>query len=196
MTSAASLRENSASAPAEAMEWESRAKRTVFLYVPLACFVLILLFPFYWMTITAFKPNAELYSYKTQNPFWIAQPTLDHIRRLLFETSYPRWLWTTMTVAIGATFLSLLASVLAAYAIQRLRFRGSEYVGLAIYLGYLVTHVAYLAANPTMWNFLVLATADFGLMARAVCEEGTLARDPEYVAYQSRVRWRVLPGLF
>jgi len=47
-----------------------------------------------------------------------------------------------------------------------------------------------------MWNFLVLATADLGLMARAVCEEGTLARDPEYVAYQSRVRWRVLPGLF
>ena len=65
-----------------------------------------------------------------------------------------------------------------------------------IYLGYLITHAAYLAANPTMWNFLVLATADLGLMARAVCEEGTLARDPEYVAYQSRVRWRVVPGLF
>ena len=154
MTSAASLRENSASAPAEAMEWESRAKRTVFLYVPLACFVLILLFPFYWMTITAFKPNAELYSYKTHNPFWIAQPTLDHIRRLLFETSYPRWLWTTMTVAIGATFLSLLASVLAAYAIQRLRFRGSEYVGLAIYLGYLV---------PPSILFIPLSTTVFRL---------------------------------
>ena len=65
-----------------------------------------------------------------------------------------------------------------------------------IYLGYLITHAAYLAANPTMWNFVVLATADLGLMARAVCEEGTLARDPEYVAYQSRVRWRVVPGLF
>jgi multiple sugar transport system permease protein len=154
MTSAASLRENSASAPVEAMEWESRAKRTVFLYVPLACFVLILLFPFYWMTITAFKPNAELYSYKTHNPFWIAQPTLDHIRRLLFETSYPRWLWTTMTVAIGATFLSLVASVLAAYAIQRLRFRGSEYVGLAIYLGYLV---------PPSILFIPLSTMVFRL---------------------------------
>jgi multiple sugar transport system permease protein len=136
------------------MEWESRAKRAVFLYVPLACFVFILLFPFYWMTITAFKPNAELYSYKTHNPFWIAQPTLDHIRRLLFETSYPRWLWTTMTVAIGATFLSLLASVLAAYAIQRLRFRGSEYVGLAIYLGYLV---------PPSILFIPLSTTVFRL---------------------------------
>jgi protein-S-isoprenylcysteine O-methyltransferase Ste14 len=65
-----------------------------------------------------------------------------------------------------------------------------------IYLGYLVTHVAYVAANPTPWNLTVLLAADIGLLARAVCEEGTLARDPEYVAYQSRVRWRVVPGLF
>ena len=62
---------------------------------------------------------------RTYNPFWIAQPTLDHIRKLLFETAYPRWLWTTMTVAVGRDFLSLSSSVLAAYAIQRLRFKGS-----------------------------------------------------------------------
>ena len=65
-----------------------------------------------------------------------------------------------------------------------------------IYLGYLVTHVAYLAANPTAWNLAVLLAADLGLMARAVCEEATLARDPEYRAYQTRVRWRVVPGVF
>ena len=91
------------------MEWDSRARRAVFLYVPLACFVFILLFPFYWMAITSFKPNAELYDYKTYNPFWIAKPTLDHIRKLLFETAYPRWLLTTMSVAVCATFLSLIS---------------------------------------------------------------------------------------
>ena len=72
------------------------------------------------------------------NPFWISSPTLDHIYLLLFKTSYPHWLMTTMMVAFGATFLSLFASTLAAYAIQRLRFQGSQYVGLAIYLAYLV----------------------------------------------------------
>jgi len=110
----------------------------VTLWIPLCCFLLILLFPFYWMTITAFKPDAELYDFGTHNPFWITSPTLQHIRKLLFETSYPSWLWTTMLVAVGATFLSLIASTLAAYAIQRLRFKGSQYVGLAIYLAYLV----------------------------------------------------------
>jgi multiple sugar transport system permease protein len=143
---------NSASAVPEVMEWDRGVRRVVFIYLPLACFVFILLFPFYWMVLTTFKPNAELYDYKTYNPFWIASPTLDHIKRLLFQTAYPRWLLTTMSVAIGATFLSLVCSVLAAYAIQRLRFRGSEYVGLAIYLGYLV---------PPSILFIPLATTIF-----------------------------------
>jgi protein-S-isoprenylcysteine O-methyltransferase Ste14 len=65
-----------------------------------------------------------------------------------------------------------------------------------IYLGYLITHVAFVAANPTMWNLALLATADIALMARAVCEERTLARDEAYRQYQTRVRWRVVPGFF
>jgi len=143
-----------AAAPAEALAWESRSRRMVTIYLPLACFLLILLFPFYWMTITAFKPNAELYDYKTYNPFWVGSPTLDHIYLLLFKTDYPRWLLTTMLVAVCSTFLSLLASTLAAYAIQRLRFTGSQYVGLAIYLAYLV---------PPSILFIPLATMVYQL---------------------------------
>lgn len=146
--------QNSAAAAPEAMSWDSRSRRMVTIWVPLACFLIILLFPFYWMTVTAFKPNAELYDYNTHNPFWITSPTLDHIRLLLFGTAYPRWLLTTMTVAVCATVLSLLCSTLAAYAIQRLRFKGSQYVGLAIYLAYLV---------PPSILFIPLATMVFQL---------------------------------
>ena len=137
-TAAAPEAKSTATVAPDQMAWDSRTRRFVTIYLPLACFVIILLFPFYWMAITAFKPNAELYDYKTYNPFLIGSPTLDHIYKLLFETAYPRWLLTTMGVAVCATFLSLLASVLAAYALQRLRFKGSQYVGLAIYLAYLV----------------------------------------------------------
>lgn len=128
----------SRTAPPERLSWDSGMRRFVVLWLPLMCFVIILLFPFYWMTVTAFKPDAELYDFGSHNPFWISSPTLDHIYKLLFETAYPSWLMTTMGVAFGATFLSLFASTLAAYAIQRLRFKGSQYVGLAIYLAYLV----------------------------------------------------------
>jgi len=65
-----------------------------------------------------------------------------------------------------------------------------------IYAGYLVTHVAFVAANPSMWNIVVLLVADAGLLRRAVYEERTLARDDEYRDYMGRVRWRIVPGLF
>ncbi|MCK8782795.1 carbohydrate ABC transporter permease [Roseomonas sp. NAR14] len=140
--------------PGALLSWESRSRRVVTVYLPLACFLFILLFPFYWMGITAFKPNNEMYDYDRYNPFWIHSPTLQNISKLLFETSYPRWIMTTMGVAIGATVLSLVSSVLAAYAIQRLRFRGSAYVGLAIYLAYLV---------PPSILFIPLATMVYQL---------------------------------
>jgi protein-S-isoprenylcysteine O-methyltransferase Ste14 len=65
-----------------------------------------------------------------------------------------------------------------------------------IYLGYLVTHVGFVLAHPTPWNIALLIASDLALLTRAVCEEQTLARAPEYRAYQDRVRWRVVPGVF
>lgn len=121
-----------------AISWDSRLRRVMTLHLPLAMFVFVLLFPFYWMTLTTFKPNEELYDYKQYNPFLVHSPTLQNVKKLLFDTDYPQWLTTTMGVAFAATALSLFASVLAAYAIQRLRFKGSEWVGLGIYLAYLV----------------------------------------------------------
>ena len=89
------------------------------------------------MAITAFKPNEELLS-REGNPFWVINPTLAHIKKLLFDTAYPDWLWNTILVSVVSTFLSIFCSVLAAYAIERLRFRGSRYVGMSIFLAYLV----------------------------------------------------------
>jgi protein-S-isoprenylcysteine O-methyltransferase Ste14 len=65
-----------------------------------------------------------------------------------------------------------------------------------IYLGYLITHVGFVAAHPAGWNLIVLAAADLALMFRAVREEQTLAQDEAYREYMQRVRWRVIPGVF
>jgi len=116
---------------------ESLPRRVVIVYIPLLVFLLVLLFPFYWMGITAFKPNAELLS-RTGNPFWVIAPTLAHFEHLLFRTAYPDWMWNTILISTISTFFSLFASVLAAYAIERLRFTGSRQVGLSIFLAYLV----------------------------------------------------------
>jgi multiple sugar transport system permease protein len=118
--------------------YQSRMKRLVTLYLPLGIIMVVLLFPFYWMALTAVKPDQELIDLKSTNPLWTWRPTLKHIETLLFETDYPTWLWNTMYVAIASTFLSLVASVMAAYAIVRIRYKGANYVGVAIFLAYLV----------------------------------------------------------
>jgi len=133
---------------------ETLPRRVVTVYLPLAIFLFVLLFPFYWMGVTTFKPNDELYNFSEHNPFWVSSPTLANINKLLFQTDYPQWLWNTMAVAISATFLSIFASVLAAYAITRLRFKGAQTVGLLIFLAYLV---------PPSILFIPLATMVYGL---------------------------------
>jgi multiple sugar transport system permease protein len=138
----------------QGMEYlNTRTRRALTLYLPLAAFLFVLLFPFYWMGITSFKPNAELIT-REGNPFWVQNPTLAHVKKLLFDTAYPDWLWNTMLVSVVATFLSLFASVLAAYAIERLRFKGSRYVGMSIFLAYLV---------PPSILFIPLATMVYKL---------------------------------
>jgi multiple sugar transport system permease protein len=132
---------------------ESPVRKVLATYLPLGVFIFVLLFPFYWMVITSVKPNNELLS-REGNPFWVHSPTLDHIKKLLFETSYPQWMWNTVLVSVVSTFASLAASVFAAYAIERLRFSGAKHVGLAIFLAYLV---------PPSILFIPLASVVFQL---------------------------------
>jgi multiple sugar transport system permease protein len=123
----------------EGMDYLVTLPRRVFtVYVPLGVFLFVLLFPFYWMAITTFKSNEELYNFRDFSPFWVVQPTLQNVKRLFFDKSYPVWLWNTMLVAVVATFISLFCAVLAAYAIERLRFQGARTTGMAIFLAYLV----------------------------------------------------------
>jgi multiple sugar transport system permease protein len=113
-------------------------QRVVRVYTPLLLIVVVLLFPFYWMTMTAVKPKEHLLDLDSHNPFYTLTPTFEHIHDLLFKTEYPLWLWNTMFIAVSATFLSIVASVLAAYAITRIRYKGAQWIGAAIFLAYLV----------------------------------------------------------
>jgi multiple sugar transport system permease protein len=132
---------------------DSIPRKLVTVYLPLLAFLIVLLFPFYWMAITSVKPDAELLS-REGNPFWVIRPTLAHFHKLLYETSYPQWLWNTVLVSVVSTFVSLAASVFAAYAIERLRFKGAKHVGLSIFLAYMV---------PPSILFIPLASVVFNL---------------------------------
>ena len=120
---------------------ERRWKKWVFFYIPLTVFVIGTLFPFYWMLVTAIRPDAELYrSWRAVNnaPFWTLQPTLEHFRDLMAKTMFPRWLWNTFYIAVASTTISLFCGLLAGYALARLRFPMAGMLGTSIFVTYLV----------------------------------------------------------
>jgi len=116
-------------------------RRWIFFYIPLSAFIFTLLFPFYWMLVTAVRPDSELYrpwSAPNYTPFWTAHPTLDHIRYLLQETLFSTWMLNTLFISIAATLISLFCGLLAGYALSRLKFRFAGMLGTAIFITYLV----------------------------------------------------------
>jgi multiple sugar transport system permease protein len=101
-------------------------------------FLVFALFPAYFMILTAFKQNGELYDLDAI-PFWLRQgPTLDHFRFLFGQTQFLHWLLNSVLVAVVATGASFVISVMAAYSLARLRYRGVNFLGTAIFVIYLV----------------------------------------------------------
>ncbi len=111
--------------------------RIVMVYLPLLGFLAFLLFPFYWMIITSFKRDVDIFVLE-YNPFWIKYFTLENYRFLFAETAFPEWAKNTIIVATASTAISLFCSILIGYALARLRFPGSNFLGVGIFLAYLV----------------------------------------------------------
>jgi multiple sugar transport system permease protein len=123
-------------------------QRIVGVYLPLAAFVCFALFPFYWMLISSFKANPELYNLKA-NRLWIANPTLDQFRDVFGKTAILQWLWNSFFVSFLTSMISMSFGIMAGYALARLRFPGAQTFGLATFITYLV---------PTTLIFIPLAS--------------------------------------
>jgi multiple sugar transport system permease protein len=132
----------------------------------LVFFTVLLAFPFYWMVITAFKQNLDLYTVEN-NPFiFNAKPTLEHLRLLLYETRYVRWLGNTVFVGVLVVLITLLLAVPAAYALARLTGRWGQRLGIGIFLTYLVPPtllfiplsrvVSALGLQDTLWSLILV----------------------------------------
>jgi multiple sugar transport system permease protein len=119
----------------------ARWRRWAFFNLPLGLFILGLLFPFYWMLVTTVRPDRELYRpwlAPNYTPFWTFHPTLDHVRYLLEETLFNRWMLNTLFISVVATAISLFCGILAGYALSRLKFRFAGMLGTGIFITYLV----------------------------------------------------------
>ena len=111
--------------------------RLMNVYLPLSAFLIFLLFPFYWMLIVSFKPTTDLFDLGL-NPFWIQHFTMSNYVYLFQETAFPAWMKNTIIVSVASTSLSLVCSIFIGYALARFKFPGSNFLGIGIFLAYLV----------------------------------------------------------
>ena len=129
-------------------------------------FTVFLSFPFYWMLITIFKQNADLYETEN-NPFiFNAAPTLQNLHQLVYDTKFVRWLGNTALAGVLVVAITLLLALPAAYALARLTGRWGARVGIVIFLTYLVPPtllfiplsrvVALLGLQDTIWSVVVV----------------------------------------
>lgn len=119
-----------------------RVASRVGLYVLVLGFTLFAVMPFYWMFLTAFKQNRDLYVGATVPDHipWIFNhpPTLEHLQLLFQGTPYLQWLGNTFLVGVAVVAITLLAAVPAGYSLARLVGRWGQRLGIAIFLTYLV----------------------------------------------------------
>jgi multiple sugar transport system permease protein len=95
-------------------------------------------FPFYWMLITTFKTDGDLYNLKS-NPYWFnTAPTLEHIKYLFEETLFVQWIGNTAIIGVCVVAITLAVALPAGYSLARMPGRTAESLGIGIFLTYLV----------------------------------------------------------
>lgn len=114
--------------------------KSILIGISLTFFALFMLFPFYWMLLTSIRSGQELVRLN-DNPFIVQTYTFEHYAKLLAETQFLRWMYNSFFVATIASVIALLVGIAAAYAIGRLKFRGSTTLPLLILATYLIPPV-------------------------------------------------------
>ena len=123
-----------------AAQFKRFVKRLLWLYLPTLLFLVFVLLPFYWMTITSFKQDRNIFDPKA-NPFWFSMaPTLKHYINLINpdKTDFLIWIQNSFMVAAMVTVISVAIGIMAGYSLARLRYKGAETIGASVFITYLV----------------------------------------------------------
>ncbi len=102
----------------------------------LGALLAIVIFPFYWMTITSLKNEVQMRSLVSM--FWPEPFVLDNYRHLWAQTDFAAWYTNSIVVAFSSTFLATAIGTIGAYSLARLRFLGRGFMASAVLITYLV----------------------------------------------------------
>jgi multiple sugar transport system permease protein len=132
----------------------------------MAIYCLVMAFPFYWMIITTFKTNNDLYNIANNPLIFNEPPTLEHIQYLLNNTKFGVWMWNSLVIGAAIVTITLVIATPAGYALARLNLPGAQKMAMAIFATYLVPPtllfipltrvVHFLNLQNTIWSLVIV----------------------------------------
>ena len=144
----------------------AKALQETSFYGAVTFFLILAAFPFYWMVITSFKTDADLYNV-ANIPFWFNDPpTLKHFHYLFEKTLFATWLLNSLVIGLAVVAITLVTALPAAYSLARMTGKTGETLGIGIFLTYLVPPtllflplsrvIATLGLQNSMWALVLV----------------------------------------
>jgi len=141
-----------------AINWRKVLSRAL-VYLGALLYVILAVFPIYWMVLTAFKSNADLYNPTNFRLWFNLAPTWSHVNYLFHKTLFSTWLVNSYIIAGCTVLITLVTAVPAAYALARLRLPGADSLAIGIFLTYLVpSSLLFIPLSRVVSNFRVTNT--------------------------------------
>ena len=137
--------------------------QTALAYGVLSFLLVLVLFPFYWMTITSFKTEDQMRSLDSM--FWPSPFVLDNYVQLLTRTEFTAWFGNSAVVAVSSTLAATAIGTIGAYALARLKFRGRAFMSSAVLITYLVPPAILFIPLYAQIRMLGLSDSLAGLIA-------------------------------
>ncbi len=156
-----------------------QSAKKIITYVVLLVVAVIILFPFFWMISTAFKPNTDII--KRPPIFLPTKPTLIHFQKVFAQVQYFRTLYNSLFVSGMTTLITIFFSTMVGYAIAKYRVVGLNVIFILILSGLMIPPFTiaiplYIVATQirmvnTLWGVIIpFSISNFGIfLMRQYC---------------------------
>lgn len=131
------------------------------IYLAIIIFLIISMFPIYWLFTLSLKLPHEAFSLP---PTWIFKPTLENYASTFLYGPFSRYLINSIVVALSNTGLSVMAGSLAAYSLARFNFRGKKLSLLAVLIAPTIPPIALAIPLYMVYNDYGLIDTKFSLI--------------------------------
>ncbi len=106
-------------------------------YAALGVFVVMFLVPPFYTVVTSLKSSAEI-SAQQGSPWLVQHPTLENFIYLITYPAFRIFFLNTVMITLVVVAVTMVISVLAAFSLARMGFRGSEMLATGVFLTYLI----------------------------------------------------------